>query len=420
MKDLDQAFIRAFDKQVHPSIVIRGLQSTDASRTYAIDVSEIGMHTRIDAVAMQRAVADQLRPGGAEAVPGNAGTRNELASDDSSHRDYAPEAILVTSSGTTDAANCGEPAGESLDAEFTEAAQKIARFQSMHLGDDVRVDLGNVDAVRPHLASSSSKEVRHSNDLRGEGDGEAAEALRSAERPVEESRDSVGLNEFHAAWEVDQFRWPKVCDDLREHDLLAGLGSQLANANRDGLRVMAVTGKRQGEGGTTLALCLAQCAALSGLRVGLVDADFEQPNLAEQLGVAAHATWMCAMQGRVPIEEAGVYALRDGITAFPLTPSATQKGVTQLKQIADWIQEVKQYFDMIILDAGVQTSNAHQLLAVNTAEAIDAVTVVRDMRRTTDAEIEGVVRRVHATGIEAVGIVENFGDWGSESLKASA
>jgi len=412
MKDLDQAFIRAFDKQVHPSIVIRGLQSTDASRTYAIDVSEIGMHTRIDAGALQQAVAAQSRPSGAEAMPGNAGTRSELTTGESGQRNYAPEAILVTSSGTTDAANSGETAGGSLDAESTEAARKIAQFQSMPLGDDVRVDLGNVDAVRPHLASSSTKEVR--------GDGDADEALRPAERPVEGSQDSVGLNEFHAAWEVDQFRWPKVCDDLREHDLLAGLGSQLANANRDGLRVMAVTGKRQGEGGTTLALCLAQCAALSGLRVGLVDADFEQPNLAEQLGVAAHATWMCAMQGRVPIEEAGVYALRDGITAFPLTPDATQKGVTQLKQIADWIQEVKQYFDMIILDAGVQTSNAHQLLAVNTAEAIDAVTVVRDMRRTTDAEIEGVVRRVHATGIEAVGIVENFGDWGSDSLKASA
>ena len=441
MKDLDQAFIRAYDKQAPPSVIIRGLQSIDTSRRYHIDVAEIGPHVRIDAAACADTTTAQGEPseGGRSLPPvasrpaqGGHLTADPVNGPAGTSFPYLPETIVVTPGAITDPPDGLHPGR--VDDDDARTADMPEKFDAMHgseVSADVRVDGATAPSLAPHAATEFAAKS-HAAGMRTvpmheerEMHGSASDGMHSSQPGNTDTTGGPAKTEFagggfRAAWEVDHFRWPQVCDDLREQEWLDGLGSQLATANREGLQVMAVTGRQEGEGGTTLALCLARSAALSGLEVALVDADFQTPNLAEQLGIAATATWVCAIQGRVSMEEAAVYAINDRITAFPLTAAATKNGITQLKQTADWLRQLTQHFDMVIIDAGVQASSSHHLIAVNTSGAIDAVTVVRDMRRTSTADIEGVVRRVHASGIEAVGIVENFGDWRDESLRESA
>ena len=62
MKDLDQASTKTFGKQASPSVVIRGLQATDASRSYHIAVDEIGPSVRVDAANDGRDATEILDP----------------------------------------------------------------------------------------------------------------------------------------------------------------------------------------------------------------------------------------------------------------------------------------------------------------------------------------------------------------------
>src|SRR5207245_8816655 len=79
-----------------------------------------------------------------------------------------------------------------------------------------------------------------------------------------------------ALWEVDRFHWPRTCEKLLTDDAgyLSRDGEKLIAAIDDGLRVLAITGSRRGEGRTTLALCLARAAAKSGIQTAVMDADF--------------------------------------------------------------------------------------------------------------------------------------------------
>ncbi|MCL6650578.1 MAG: hypothetical protein K6U89_19960 [Chloroflexi bacterium] len=51
-------------------------------------------------------------------------------------------------------------------------------------------------------------------------------------------------------WEVDRFHWPRTCQKLLadEEGYLASAGEKLVAAVRDGMRVLAITGSRRGEG----------------------------------------------------------------------------------------------------------------------------------------------------------------------------
>jgi Mrp family chromosome partitioning ATPase len=209
---------------------------------------------------------------------------------------------------------------------------------------------------------------------------------------------------FQAAWEVDRLNWPEECDKLARGDAFGPLARTLAETSRRGRKVVAITGTRRGEGRTTLALCLARRAAKEGLRVVLLDADFERPHLGRRIGIDMENGWDDVLTDGQPLSEAAVSSLEDQLTVLPLGRRAaafvSAHTVTAL-------QRASEAFDLVLVDMGPAPGDESSEPAVEGPSAAAAL-LVHDRRDVTEEEVSQALDRLHAAGIETLGIVETF------------
>jgi Mrp family chromosome partitioning ATPase len=214
-------------------------------------------------------------------------------------------------------------------------------------------------------------------------------------------------------WEVDRFHWPRTCEKLLadERGYLRGAGEKLAAAVADGLKTLAITGSRRGEGRTTLALCLARVAARAGIQVALVDGDFARPTLATRLGLDVAHGWQDAALGQIPLSEAAIRSLADNITVLPLEVSAAGRALTLADpRVTATLRAAVATFELVIIDLGPLGPGERMMFPPGEACPLDATIVVRDLRFAAVAESQDVGERLYDAGIEAVGIAENFVD----------
>lgn len=212
-------------------------------------------------------------------------------------------------------------------------------------------------------------------------------------------------------WEVDQFYWPKTCQKLLAdgNGYLAQAGFRLLAAVKDGLKVLAITGSRRGEGRTTLSLCLARAAAGAGVQVAVLDGDFARPQLASKLGLEITSGWSDAAVGRIPLSEAAVKSLADNITALPLDPSSARQAFSfKDPRITATLRAAAATFDLLIVDLGPLGAGEEFAFPLGERCPFDAAIVVRDARFATVLESENIGRKLQESGVDAVGIAENF------------
>jgi Mrp family chromosome partitioning ATPase len=212
------------------------------------------------------------------------------------------------------------------------------------------------------------------------------------------------------AWEVDRFQWPEHCKQLLspQSQYLADVGQRLSIAARDGLNILAVTSTRRGEGRTTLALCLAKAAAAAGVKVALVDADLENPQLVNELGVEAAAGWHDVVLNKQPLSEAAIVSLEDRFTFFPWLENSGLKSLND-PQVTRVLRAIAAEHTLVVLDLGPVPGRETQLFEDGEACPIDAAILVRDVRWTSALEAQRVAGQLMALGAGSVGIAENFG-----------
>ena len=213
------------------------------------------------------------------------------------------------------------------------------------------------------------------------------------------------------AWEVDRFLWPALCDKLLrdEQSYFSQAGGKIASAVKDGLKSLAITGSRRGEGRTTLALCLARSAAQAGLKVALVDADFARPQLAASLGLEIAASWHEAAIGKSTLSEAAIKSLEDNLTVLPLDVSTAAAPLSLADpRLTKTLRDMASAFDLLVIDLGPTAAGDESLFPENEPPPADAAIVVRDLRYCTPTESQAIGERLSLSGIEAVGIAENF------------
>jgi Mrp family chromosome partitioning ATPase len=220
-----------------------------------------------------------------------------------------------------------------------------------------------------------------------------------------------GAKSALARWEVDRFHWPRTCEKLfnDEHGYLTRAGDKLLAAVQDGLRVLAVTGSRRGEGRSTLALCLARAAARAGIQTAVMDADFARPQLASKIAVEVAYGWQDAALGRVPLCEAAVKSVADKLTLLPLESSAATRSLSLADpRVTATIRAAAATFELLVLDMGPLAAGEGIGFPPGESCCLDAAIVVRDLRFATVAQSEAVGHVLHEAGVEAVGIAENF------------
>ncbi|QDT02694.1 Septum site-determining protein MinD [Rubripirellula lacrimiformis] len=209
---------------------------------------------------------------------------------------------------------------------------------------------------------------------------------------------------FQAAWEVDVFDIPKTVADLFfDESLFQNLSDRMGEAVAGGLRTMLVTSVQRGEGRSSVAIGIALAAAASGVRVALVDADIDEPTLADDLRLDLEFGWLDTVRCGLPIREVAVHAVEDSLTLIPLV-DVERAQTASAEEISLLVEDLRDRFDLVVIDGPAGDSS--RLRPFTTA--IDSAIIVRDGKRTNQAAVESFASRLTRSGVQGVGMVENF------------
>jgi Mrp family chromosome partitioning ATPase len=215
---------------------------------------------------------------------------------------------------------------------------------------------------------------------------------------------------FSPDWEVDHFSWPEICDKLlaAEATYFRHVGERLGEATARQPHVLMVTGCRRGEGRTTLALCLARCAAQAGVKAALLDADFQNPQLGSRLGMETPCGWSDVLAGKAPLHEAAVASVADHLTLFPLLDGVPIEVSPGDKRLIALVQAISAHYPLVVIDVGPLGAEERHPFAGDGVCPVNAAIVVRDLRYATERKAIATAQQLERSGIPAVGIAENF------------
>ncbi|HUP79227.1 MAG TPA: P-loop NTPase, partial [Pirellula sp.] len=216
---------------------------------------------------------------------------------------------------------------------------------------------------------------------------------------------------FNPSWEVDLFFWPEVVKQIEAShpEAFRQIGKHLSLANRDGLKVMAITSGERGVGRSTVAMHMARCAAASGLRVALLDGDTYCPSLIDQLRLDSQQGWQDCLFENTPLNEIAIHSIADRITLFPLTSVISQQQVhANLHRMAKLIRRIANAFDMVFIDANRLNLEQRDMVGAAQETVIDAAIIVVDTELSIREKVDSAVSILRAMGISSIGLVENF------------
>lgn len=216
---------------------------------------------------------------------------------------------------------------------------------------------------------------------------------------------------FNPVWEVDNLQWPAVVDKLMQQraQSMSHVAEHLKTACQDGLSVLGVTSAHQGEGRTTVACCLARLAAAHGLNVALVDIDLDHPTLCVQTNMEVEHDWRDCLSEDVSLEEVAVHSINDQLTVLPLKARGGRPGLLASdSRIADILNDLAECFELVIVDCSKTNSSGNIITGLAHTKIFDAAIVVVDRRDGQADRVEDAVRMIQQTGIESIGIVDNF------------
>ncbi|MCC6510528.1 MAG: P-loop NTPase [Pirellulaceae bacterium] len=216
---------------------------------------------------------------------------------------------------------------------------------------------------------------------------------------------------FNPVWEVDTLQWPAVVDKLMQQraESMAYVAEHLKSACQEGLSVLGVSSAGKGEGRTTVASCLARLAAVHGLNVALVDLDLDHPTLCIQTNMEVEHDWRDCFMEDISLEEVAVHSIEDQLTILPLKPRGGRPGLLASdSRIAEMLDELSKSFELVVVDCAPANSSGNVITGLAHTHIFDAAIVVVDRRDSHQDRVEDAVRLIQQTGIESIGIVDNF------------
>jgi len=101
--------------------------------------------------------------------------------------------------------------------------------------------------------------------------------------------------------------------------------------------------------------------------------------------------------------------MEDKITVLALDASTAAAALSLADpRLTRTLREAASAFDLLVLDLGPTAAGDDSLFPENEPPPADAAIVVRDLRYSTPTESHAIGERLSLSGIEAVGIAENF------------
>jgi Mrp family chromosome partitioning ATPase len=215
---------------------------------------------------------------------------------------------------------------------------------------------------------------------------------------------------FRAGLEVDHFVWPSICAEMAANEhLFDGLAEELIDEAARGNKIIAVSSCRRGEGRTSMLLCVARRLASSGVKVCMVDADLQNPQLGRRLGLAAQAGWESVITGELAVTEVLIDSIDDRLSLFPLKSAAQLESGLSPSQFAIMTGILRDHHDIVLVDTGpLLEGNQSGLHLMEEKSGVEAIVLVSDVQATAPEQVRQAQRLLSAARIKCVGIAENF------------
>ncbi len=397
--------------------VVRGPHFNDHPKTGVAGVVPVGAGT-------SQALASVANPVSVESTNHSqlesAGPAGQIESDqgesDMSNSAGTPTASAGTSNSgtTTSSGRFSSPAYESLVRNSTTVESK-ARDAS-----------GSTDHSQPGDFSAGGASIRDLWDYsiagppRHETIARVDDALRGGETPgqAKETSESTGTRREDlaskdllvsvAAWEVNDFSWPQVVENMVRSDSSIGLGKSTLKMLSPANNRLIVTSPARQSGATTIAAVTARRLAQAGRKVLLVDADFTKPDLSRQLGLPVNHSWLNVVNANRDPGDAVVQSTKTGICIMPLVRVLTRVTWPRffLDTLSPLIERLRPDFDVVLVDVGPIDQFQTELSSAD--RLIDAVLVVNNLSRPELGGMDLIRNSMTNLGIEKIAFAENI------------
>ena len=293
------------------------------------------------------------------------------------------------------------PSGKfSPEGQRTEEHRRLDAAYQRQMIDDISVAIASAVTDVP---DAQIKEKLPSPEA------ESVPSTESTPEPAAESLEDLPVDV--AAWDVEDFRWPTLSNQMiaTASDAMQELFDQVLNVcNQDETRPsnrLAVTGAGRGEGTSTIATSIARWAAACGKSVLLVDADLASPSLTTNVGLQHGLSWLKAVERNDDPAEVIIRSQRTELCVMPLAPIEARSEYPRClyDSLGPFLGKVESHFDWIVMDFGPGSQLLAELsrpeLLVDSALLIGSDTEVNGL--------DSLQRRLQNLGLERFVLAQN-------------
>lgn len=217
---------------------------------------------------------------------------------------------------------------------------------------------------------------------------------------------------FDPVFEVDAFLWPDMVNELldKHFQLLVPVAEQLIEAREAGRTMVGIAGTRSSVGCTTVQLCLARLLSQAGMKIALVDGNFQRAGLASSLGLEFDTGWEDVLRGQQPLAECVVKSLEDRMALLPLAAPVSKAGnLLSGIQTSVTAGVLRYHYDLVLFDLGAagmgdQFEAAHQIM--NNCR-LDVSLIVADTEKVGAAANSSMDALMELLGPSCHGVIGN-------------
>lgn len=171
------------------------------------------------------------------------------------------------------------------------------------------------------------------------------------------------------------------------------------------VKVVAITSALPNEGKTTISVCLARIAAMSGQRVCVVDCDLRMQSISDVIDITAETGLLQVLAGELPWSSAIVRDPKSEADILPVAASGfTPRDVFGSDAMARLIGELRTHYDLVILDCPPILAVAETRILVKQA---DTTVVVARAGRTPLRALRAAISQTTIAGGNVLGVALN-------------
>jgi len=171
------------------------------------------------------------------------------------------------------------------------------------------------------------------------------------------------------------------------------------------VKVVAVTSALPDEGKTTISMCLARVAAMSGQKVIVVDCDLRKQSINDVIDIETDVGILQVLAGEAPWRSAIVKDPASDAHVLPVATSGfTPRDVFGSDAMAKLVADLRQHYDLVVLDCAPILAVAETRILVKHA---DTTVIVARAGRSAIGAVRSAVQQTETAGGNVLGIALN-------------